>query len=215
MATTTTLYVYNADTREVVARIHGRSNEECEEAARKLGYDQDEHGGTYTPAFGTNDGLIDCRDAEDIDAAGEADDRAVVARTEIAALDAQVADLQRRRLEIACKADLSDEQTCALLGISRRQLFRELDASGLDRHGRLHGWIDLPCGGEVRCEHGKPVRVSDGVKDGDEEAGLVGTGAEQIRVAIEQLCGYHVRLGDWGCAAGEPDATASVTVVES
>ena len=54
-----TLYVYDVDTRRVVDEIVGPDNEACEAIAADRNYDScDEYAYTYTPAFGTHDGLI-------------------------------------------------------------------------------------------------------------------------------------------------------------
>ncbi len=60
------LFIYNVETKEVVAIVNGETNEECEEKAfNYLGVD--EYAGTYTPAFGTVDGLVESDDAEVIE----------------------------------------------------------------------------------------------------------------------------------------------------
>ena len=59
------LYIYDEETREVVAVIDGDSNEACEGAANeRFG---DEYLSTYSPAFGTVDGLIETEDTERIE----------------------------------------------------------------------------------------------------------------------------------------------------
>lgn len=59
------LYIYSVETMEIVAIATGESNEECEDkAAKYLG--TDEYAGTYTPAFGTADGLINSKDAYEL-----------------------------------------------------------------------------------------------------------------------------------------------------
>lgn len=64
-----TLYIYSAETNEVVARIHGESNAACEAKMAELNYDgSDDFGATYSPAFGADDGLIDSDTAADYDA---------------------------------------------------------------------------------------------------------------------------------------------------
>lgn len=50
------LYIYDTATRQVVAIAEG-DNAECETAL--LDWDMDTHGATYSPAFGTTDGLIE------------------------------------------------------------------------------------------------------------------------------------------------------------
>ncbi len=56
-----TLYVYNPETRKVIAKFDGDDNSKCEAAARQAGYDPldqpERYAWTYTPAFGANDGL--------------------------------------------------------------------------------------------------------------------------------------------------------------
>lgn len=62
----TTLYIYSTENNEVVARIHGESIEACEAKANELNYmNSDDFGATGSPAFGTNDGLIDSDSAVD------------------------------------------------------------------------------------------------------------------------------------------------------
>lgn len=62
-------YVYNTESMEVVAVISGETNEQCELKAAEMGYmGVDEYGLTYSPAFGTSDGLIECDDAEEVQA---------------------------------------------------------------------------------------------------------------------------------------------------
>lgn len=56
-----TLYIYNLETNLVVAKATGETNEECESKA--FAYAND-YGASYTPAFGTIDGLIDNDEAE-------------------------------------------------------------------------------------------------------------------------------------------------------
>ena len=52
------LYIYNTETKEVVSISEGETNEDCEyKAASYLGCPA-EYAGTYSPAFGTVDGLI-------------------------------------------------------------------------------------------------------------------------------------------------------------
>lgn len=64
-----TLYIYNTENNEVVARIHGQNNQACEAKMAELNYGgSDDFGATYTPAFGSNDGLIDSDTAADYDA---------------------------------------------------------------------------------------------------------------------------------------------------
>jgi len=55
------LYIYNLETKEIVATAEGETNDDCENKA--LAY-SDDYGMTYSPAFSANDGLIDNGDAE-------------------------------------------------------------------------------------------------------------------------------------------------------
>ncbi len=55
-----TLYVYDTQAeseRELVATIEGSTNAECEAAAMDRYPDTERYGYTYSPAFGTVDGL--------------------------------------------------------------------------------------------------------------------------------------------------------------
>ena len=61
----TTLYVYDADSLEVVQIVNG-TQEQCDEYANNI-IDTDTKLGTYTPAFGFNGGLVERTDAEIID----------------------------------------------------------------------------------------------------------------------------------------------------
>ena len=46
---------------EVVVIISGETNEQCEAKAEELGYmGVDEYGLTYSPAFGSSCGLVEC-----------------------------------------------------------------------------------------------------------------------------------------------------------
>ena len=62
-----TLYVYDTDTREVVAEISGATYAACEQVVSERYGDTDYYEATYTPAFGCNDGLIARADCEQID----------------------------------------------------------------------------------------------------------------------------------------------------
>ena len=53
------LYIYNLETKEIVATAEGETNDDCENKA----FYSDYYGMTYSPAFGANDGLIDNGDA--------------------------------------------------------------------------------------------------------------------------------------------------------
>lgn len=53
-----TLYVYDLDTKRVLARIEGADNAECERKAAE-DWSRDETGWTYSPAFGASDGLVE------------------------------------------------------------------------------------------------------------------------------------------------------------
>ncbi len=58
-------YVYNVETRSVVAEIRGYTRE-IEEYVME-NYDADIFGMTFSPAFGSVDGLINSRDRDIID----------------------------------------------------------------------------------------------------------------------------------------------------
>lgn len=53
-----TLYVYEVETMMVVEEIEGRTNRECEAVAEEKYYDTDKYGWTYSPAFGSNGGIV-------------------------------------------------------------------------------------------------------------------------------------------------------------
>lgn len=59
----TTLYIYNAESKILVACINGETNDACESVAADQYGDTDYFAWTYSPAFGANDGLIDSDDA--------------------------------------------------------------------------------------------------------------------------------------------------------
>ena len=61
-----TLYIYDADTMTLIARITGDDNSACERIATERFGDTDAYGWTYSPAFGCTDGLIPGDDVEDI-----------------------------------------------------------------------------------------------------------------------------------------------------
>lgn len=52
------LYIYDTETMHVVATVERDTNEECEAIAAD-NYDLEFYGCTYSPAFGTVDGLIE------------------------------------------------------------------------------------------------------------------------------------------------------------
>lgn len=59
-----TLYIYNADTKEVVETVTGENQDELAQYA-EAGYDlRDEYAATFTPGFGANDGLIETTDTK-------------------------------------------------------------------------------------------------------------------------------------------------------
>ena len=60
-----TLYVYEKETLAVTAKINAKDNRICEDIAAEK-FDSEYYGQTYTPEFGTADGLIDGPDAEKI-----------------------------------------------------------------------------------------------------------------------------------------------------
>ena len=59
------LYVYDPDSRKVIAVISGDPRD-CERVAADQYGDTDYYLTTYAPAFGSSDGLIDSGDAEEI-----------------------------------------------------------------------------------------------------------------------------------------------------
>lgn len=63
-------YIYNIETKEVVAEIKGDDNKLIIDKFDEIGYNTDEYGLTYSPAFGTIDGLITDGDFEVIDVRG-------------------------------------------------------------------------------------------------------------------------------------------------
>lgn len=62
------LYIYNNSTRKVVAVVSGKDNTCCERIAAERFSDTDYFGWTYSPAFGTRDGLIETDNYEAIEA---------------------------------------------------------------------------------------------------------------------------------------------------
>lgn len=59
----TKFYIYSVDTKEVIAIAEGDTHQECaDKALNYLGVNK--YGGTYTPAFGFENGLIENPDAE-------------------------------------------------------------------------------------------------------------------------------------------------------
>lgn len=62
-----TIYVYDTDTREVVAEITG-DPEACYRVVSERYGDTDYYGATSSPAFGVSDGLIEVADCERITA---------------------------------------------------------------------------------------------------------------------------------------------------
>lgn len=51
------LYIYDTATNEIVAVATGEDHLECERKAASLRLPEDEYGWSYSPAFGTVDGL--------------------------------------------------------------------------------------------------------------------------------------------------------------
>jgi hypothetical protein len=60
-------YVYSTEDKAHVATITGDSNKACE-AAFNDGYDTDAYAATYSPAFGSADGLVENADADQVTA---------------------------------------------------------------------------------------------------------------------------------------------------
>ena len=52
------LYIYDAYTKVIIAISDGKTNKECEDRAQNY-IGTGDYGGTYSPAFGSVDGLID------------------------------------------------------------------------------------------------------------------------------------------------------------
>jgi len=63
-------YIYNVDTKEVIAEIIGVDNKSIETAFFESGYENDMYGLSYTPAFGTVDGLTTDGDFDILDLRG-------------------------------------------------------------------------------------------------------------------------------------------------
>ena len=63
-------YAYNTETMMIIAEIKGDDEKSIEAKFDEIGYDTDEYGLTYSPAFGTVDGLITDGDFEVIDVRG-------------------------------------------------------------------------------------------------------------------------------------------------
>jgi hypothetical protein len=71
------LYVYEAETMAVVARIEGEDNATCERIAEERYGDTDRYGWTYSPALGTSGGCYETTATITIDAAASAAARAL------------------------------------------------------------------------------------------------------------------------------------------
>lgn len=52
-------YIYSTATRDLVATLISSDQARIERTAADLGADGETYGLTYSPAFGTNDGLVD------------------------------------------------------------------------------------------------------------------------------------------------------------
>lgn len=63
-----TLYVYSLETNQLVARINGDSQAACEAKADEMYGASNDHGRTWSPAFGFAGGLEPGEDVLDIDA---------------------------------------------------------------------------------------------------------------------------------------------------
>lgn len=61
------LYVYSLEDNSHVATITGADNKTCEDKANDV-YGSNDYGWTYSPAFGSSDGLTENDDAEAIEA---------------------------------------------------------------------------------------------------------------------------------------------------
>lgn len=61
-------YVYSTEDKEHIATITGSSNAAIEKTFLDRFDMNGDYGGTYSPAFGCNDGLVENSDAEEIDA---------------------------------------------------------------------------------------------------------------------------------------------------
>ena len=59
----TELYIYDVENNKHLATITGIDNQDCENEAMKF-FNTDDHGFTYTPAFGFSSGLIESLKAE-------------------------------------------------------------------------------------------------------------------------------------------------------
>ena len=61
-------YIYSTEDNGHIYTIIGEDNAACEAKADEMGVDGDSLAGTYSPAFGASDGLIEHEDAEEIEA---------------------------------------------------------------------------------------------------------------------------------------------------
>jgi hypothetical protein len=62
------LYVYTPRDYSIVAVINGESQAACERKARQLNYDDEIYESTFSPRFGTTEGLRENPQAEHIEA---------------------------------------------------------------------------------------------------------------------------------------------------
>jgi hypothetical protein len=62
------MYVYNSDTNEHIATITGKSNDAIDKAFLRHFDINGDFSGTYSPAFGATDGLVESEGAYEIDA---------------------------------------------------------------------------------------------------------------------------------------------------
>jgi len=60
----TKFYIYSTENNRHLYTIIGADNAACEAKAEEMGVDGDSLAGTYSPAFGASDGLVENDDAE-------------------------------------------------------------------------------------------------------------------------------------------------------
>ena len=121
------LYIYNTDSREVVAIAKGIDEKECQALASEFYGDTDTYEATYSPAFGASDGLIETSDPEllrvwTVDS--EAGDG--INGTRHLTLDAAKAAVQRKYSGEWSEVD-GDFDTCWMLGEAAQVLQHDYD----------------------------------------------------------------------------------------